>query len=328
MSAVVAAPISSALPISSSRSRPRRSSSPGQQLSTSPILDPLATPSAGPEPAIDKNEDTFDVQHDIVPVADDLAQYSASAQLRFLSHSRAANAELFWQLHTAARRQDSVPIESSVKSTTVTTPSPQVESGHALIYVHPVKPTDTLPSILFTYRIDAQALRQANRLWPHDTIQSRAILLLPVDKCGIQMQFHLRAKAGVKSDKSGVPAAADLVGWAIVESVGEVEICAIPLNKLGFFPRRKQGQAVQAVQDAPRKSVDSTASNDSVSTTTTTASAVSTPTSTASLSPNSTFSFGSALKSVMRGWGSSNSSSSKSKLTAPKDSFEMVPDDS
>ncbi|KAK9390617.1 hypothetical protein V1515DRAFT_590951 [Lipomyces mesembrius] len=318
MSAVVAAPISS------SRSRPHRSSSPGQQLSTSPILDPLATPSTGLQPAVDQNEDTFDVQHDIVPVADDLAQYSASAQLRFLSHSRAANAELFWQLQTAARRHDSVPIESPVKSTTVTTPSPQVEPDHALIYIHPVKPTDTLPSILFTYRIDAQALRQANRLWPHDTIQSRAVLLLPVDKCGIQMQFHLRANAGAKSDKSGVPAAADLVGWAIVESVGEVEICAIPLNKLGFFPRRKQGQAVQ---DAPRKSVDSTASNDSVSTTMTTASAVSTPTSTASLSPNSTFSFGSALKSVMRRWGSSNSSSSKTKLTAPDDSFEMVPDD-
>ncbi|KAK9375678.1 uncharacterized protein V1513DRAFT_324881 [Lipomyces chichibuensis] len=325
MSAVVAAPISSVLPISSSRSRPRRSSSPSQQLSTSPILDPLATPSTGLLPAVDQNEGTLDVQHDIVPVADDLAQYSASAQLRFLSHSRAANAELFWQLHTAARRQDSVTIESSVKSTAVTTPSPQVEPGHALIYIHPVKQTDTLPSILFTYRVDAQALRQANRLWPHDTIQSRAVLLLPVDKCGIQMQFHLRAKAGVKSEKSGVPVAADLVGWAIVESVGEVEICAIPLNKLGFFPRRKQGQAVQ---DTPRKSVDSTASNDSVSTTTTTASAVSTPTSTASLSPNSTFSFGSALKSVMRGWGSSNSSSSKSKLTAREDSFEMVPDDS
>ncbi|KAK9494422.1 hypothetical protein V1508DRAFT_413132 [Lipomyces doorenjongii] len=326
MSAVVAEPISSVLPILSSRSRPHRSSSPGQQLSTSPILDPLATSSTGFQPAVDQNEDTFDVQHDIVPVADDLAQYSASAQLRFLSHSRAANAELFWQLHTAARRHDSVPIESPVKSTTVTTPSPQVESGHALIYIHPVKPTDTLPSILFTYRIDAQALRQANRLWPHDTIQSRAVLLLPVDKCGIQMQFHLRAQAGAKSDKSGVPAAADLVGWAIVESVGEVEICAILLNKLGFFPRRKQGQAVQ---DAPRKSVDSTASNDSVSTTTSTAtaSAVSTPTSTASLSPSSTFSFGSALKSVMRRWGSSNSSSSKGKLTAPEDSFEMVPDD-
>ncbi|KAJ8102985.1 hypothetical protein POJ06DRAFT_246242 [Lipomyces tetrasporus] len=330
MSAAVAAPVSSVLPRSSSRSRSRRrSQSPPQQLSTSPICDPLA-PHTGPtafstdlEPAIEESDDILANAGEVVRTSDDLAPYSASAQLRFLSHNRAANAELFWQLHTAARRRDSVSSVSSAKSSTVSTLCPYVEPGHALIYIHPVKPTDTLPSILLTYSIDAAALRQANRLWPHDTIQSRAVLLLPVDKCGIQMQFHLHAKAAAKSDQPGVPSAAELVGWAIVESVGEVEVCAVARNRLGFFPRRKS-QAQASTHDAPRASIDSAVSTTSVSTTVTTGSGASTATSTASSSPNA-FSLGGALKSVLKGWGSS--SSSKSTWTAPQDFFEMVPDD-
>ncbi|KAK9367227.1 hypothetical protein V1509DRAFT_627366 [Lipomyces kononenkoae] len=354
MSAAVAGPISSVLSRSSSQSRSRRRSpSPDQQLSTSPISDPLASPPStdleGVAAAGQQQHDDdilSSIPRDMAHAVDDLGMYSASAQLRFLSHSRAANAELFWQLHTAARKRDSVssPL-SATSSPLLDTGSHHVDPGQALIYVHQVKPTDTLPSILLTYRIDATALRQANRLWAHDTIQSRAVLLLPVDKCGIPMELHLKAKPGVKSDKPGVPAPADLVGWALIETIGEVEICAVPRTKLGFFPRRKNSSQVQnktrtSVDPTPRSrsSVDSTVSNDSRSTDTTIASPVSMTSSTTSLSSNSRFSLGTAFKSVVRGWGSStskftsSSSSSSSSTTTinewTEEGYEMVHDDS
>lgn len=60
------------------------------------------------------------------------------------------------------------------------------EDRDALIYLHHVKPNDTLAGITIKYSCQANILRRANRMWPNDTIQVRKVLALPVDACGIK----------------------------------------------------------------------------------------------------------------------------------------------
>ncbi|THY10496.1 hypothetical protein D6D02_06378 [Aureobasidium pullulans] len=63
------------------------------------------------------------------------------------------------------------------------------ENGHdrdALVYVHHVKPDDTLAGITIKYNIHPSALRRANRMWPNDRIQARKTILLPVDQCAVK----------------------------------------------------------------------------------------------------------------------------------------------
>ncbi|CAD0089216.1 unnamed protein product [Aureobasidium mustum] len=57
---------------------------------------------------------------------------------------------------------------------------------HALVYVHHVKPEDTLAGITIKYNIHPSALRRANRMWPNDRIQARKTILLPVDQCAVK----------------------------------------------------------------------------------------------------------------------------------------------
>jgi LysM repeat protein len=63
------------------------------------------------------------------------------------------------------------------------------EHGHdrdALVYVHHVRPEDTLAGITIKYNIHPSALRRANRMWPNDRIQVRKTILLPVDQCAVK----------------------------------------------------------------------------------------------------------------------------------------------
>jgi hypothetical protein len=64
-------------------------------------------------------------------------------------------------------------------------PSEQ-DNRDALIYVHHVRPQDTLMGLTIRYNCPAAVLRKANRLWPNDPIQSRKTIVLPVDACGVK----------------------------------------------------------------------------------------------------------------------------------------------
>jgi hypothetical protein len=64
-------------------------------------------------------------------------------------------------------------------------PSEQ-DDRDALVYVHHVRPQDTLMGLTIRYNCEASTLRKANRLWPNDPIQSRKTIVLPVDACAVK----------------------------------------------------------------------------------------------------------------------------------------------
>ncbi|KAI9865171.1 MAG: hypothetical protein M1813_002491 [Trichoglossum hirsutum] len=56
----------------------------------------------------------------------------------------------------------------------------------ALVYVHQVRPNDTLAGVVIQFGCQMSVFRRANRLWPNDTIQSRKTVVLPVDACSVK----------------------------------------------------------------------------------------------------------------------------------------------
>ena len=56
----------------------------------------------------------------------------------------------------------------------------------ALVYLHKVKPEDTLAGIMIKYSCQPNVFRRANRLWPNDSIQVRKTVVLPVDACEVK----------------------------------------------------------------------------------------------------------------------------------------------
>ena len=56
----------------------------------------------------------------------------------------------------------------------------------ALVYLHKVKPEDTLAGVMIKYSCQPNVFRKANRLWPNDSIQIRRTVVLPVDACGVK----------------------------------------------------------------------------------------------------------------------------------------------
>ncbi|KAL2356489.1 hypothetical protein BJ546DRAFT_519082 [Cryomyces antarcticus] len=68
----------------------------------------------------------------------------------------------------------------------VSAPPGENEDREALVYIHRVRPEDTLPGITIKYNCQAATLRKANRMWPNDSIQSRKTIVLPVDACGVK----------------------------------------------------------------------------------------------------------------------------------------------
>ncbi len=56
----------------------------------------------------------------------------------------------------------------------------------ALVYVHKVKPGDTLAGVMLKYNCKPDVFRRANRLWPNDSIHIRTTVVLPVDACGVR----------------------------------------------------------------------------------------------------------------------------------------------
>ena len=60
------------------------------------------------------------------------------------------------------------------------------EERDAMVYVHKVKPEDTLAGVMLKYNCKAEIFRKANRLWPNDSIQFKKTVVLPVDACGVK----------------------------------------------------------------------------------------------------------------------------------------------
>jgi LysM repeat protein len=60
------------------------------------------------------------------------------------------------------------------------------EDRDALVYVHKVRPQDTLAGISIKYNTEGAILRKANRMWPNDSVQTKTTLVIPVDACGVK----------------------------------------------------------------------------------------------------------------------------------------------
>ncbi|KAL9614600.1 MAG: hypothetical protein Q9167_000888 [Letrouitia subvulpina] len=65
-------------------------------------------------------------------------------------------------------------------------PPSDIEDRDVLVYLHKVKPEDTLVGVAIKYNCSPNVFRKANRLWPNDSIQIRKAVVLPVDACGVK----------------------------------------------------------------------------------------------------------------------------------------------
>ena len=62
----------------------------------------------------------------------------------------------------------------------------QDDGGDALVYIHHVRPQDTLAGVILRYNCQPAVFRKANRFWPNDSIQTRKVVIVPVDACTIK----------------------------------------------------------------------------------------------------------------------------------------------
>lgn len=141
----------------------------------------------------------------------------------------------------------------------------------ALAYVHPVEPTDSITGVTIKYGCQAAVFRKANGFWPNDNIQSRNIVLLPVDACTVkgrpvQQEQREELKRPNSEDGSGscIAPVADSTptssasqktsgtsesdshiwkheSWVQIDGFPDaIEIGRVPRRALGFFPRTRR----------------------------------------------------------------------------------------
>ncbi|KAI9821172.1 MAG: hypothetical protein M1827_003906 [Pycnora praestabilis] len=65
-------------------------------------------------------------------------------------------------------------------------PPAEHEEKDALVYLHHVKPEDTLAGVMIKFSCEPAVFRKANRLWPNDSIQVRKTVILPVEACAVK----------------------------------------------------------------------------------------------------------------------------------------------
>jgi LysM repeat protein len=65
-------------------------------------------------------------------------------------------------------------------------PPGENDDRDALVYIHHVRPQDTLAGISIRFNCQPAVLRKANRMWPNDTVQTKDTIVLPVDACGVK----------------------------------------------------------------------------------------------------------------------------------------------
>ncbi|KAJ5341560.1 hypothetical protein N7541_010684 [Penicillium brevicompactum] len=148
-----------------------------------------------------------------------------------------------------------------------------VDPGHdedALAYIHTVQPTDTITGVTIKYGCQAAVFRKSNGFWPNDNIQSRNVVLLPVDACTVkgrpipQEPVDLlspdtedpsdssiapsatpAADAATGQDKTATPEDPNQVwtheSWVHMDGFpGPIQIGRVPRRALGFFPRTRR----------------------------------------------------------------------------------------
>lgn len=93
------------------------------------------------------------------------------------------------------KRRDSEDRSASAKR-------PESEDRDILVYLHKVKPSDTLAGVMIKYNCQPNAFRKANRLWPNDSIQVRKTVVLPVEACGVKGRkvSEPRSSSGLSDD--------------------------------------------------------------------------------------------------------------------------------
>lgn len=72
---------------------------------------------------------------------------------------------------------------TSTSQTGRSRPTASDSSDTVRVLIHPVSPTDTLPSLALHYGADPALLRKSNKLWPGDPVQIRKVIYIPVDGC-------------------------------------------------------------------------------------------------------------------------------------------------
>ena len=168
------------------------------------------------------------------------------------------------------------------------------EDGDALVYIHQVKPQDNLAGVTLKYNCQPAVFRKANRFWPNDSIQTRKLVVLPVDACSVRgrpcdppspakppISPNLLASESSTNDASpfkqepafslGMDTSAEYseaeeerpwthVRWVRLDSnptSQPVEIARMPRKTLGYFPpRRRKSQSTLSAGDTPRASLD------------------------------------------------------------------------
>ncbi|KAH8729104.1 hypothetical protein GQ44DRAFT_737257 [Phaeosphaeriaceae sp. PMI808] len=65
-------------------------------------------------------------------------------------------------------------------------PPGENEDRDALVYIHNVRPQDTLAGLSIKYNCEQAILRKSNRMWPNDSVQTKKNIVLPVDACGVK----------------------------------------------------------------------------------------------------------------------------------------------
>jgi hypothetical protein len=180
-------------------------------------------------------------------------------------------------------------------STEEARPGSSQEDDYALVYIHHVKPHDTLAGVVLKYNCQKEVFRKANRFWPNDSIQIRKTVVLPVDACTIKGRpcepptpnspqgVDLLAPTpaiedppfsngstwpGASSSQNGTSAERPEdtehpwthVRWVLLDASPNskpVEIARMPQKTLGYFPpRRRKSQATLSSVSTPRGSME------------------------------------------------------------------------
>lgn len=154
----------------------------------------------------------------------------------------------------------------------------------ALVYIHPVRPQDTMAGVVLRYNCQAAVFKKANGFWPHDSIQIRKFVLLPVDACSIrgtpcdpptttkpassQTMLDNTDPFSLETPTLTKPECAETdedsqwthVRWVRFDSSPDsavVEVGRMPRKTLGYFPpRRRKSQSTLSAVSTPRPSLD------------------------------------------------------------------------
>ncbi|KAJ5108900.1 hypothetical protein N7456_005575 [Penicillium angulare] len=117
------------------------------------------------------------------------------------------------------------------------------DPGHdedALAYIHPVQTTDSITGVTIKYGCQAAVFKKANGFWPNDNIQSRNIVLLPVDACCVK---------GRPIRQEDRPKHGDLLGSSYEDGTGS---CIAPTAKSADEPSKDQPSTNNAEPDSSK----------------------------------------------------------------------------